>query len=143
MPDHGEHPVHDGLGEAIGIEAYEAGREWARARVSVTDRVRQEHGVVHGGAYSALAESICSRATSATVRPARALGQSNSASFLRPISAGHLNAEARARHRGRTTWLWDVEVTDDEGRLCALVRVTIAVRDAGSVTAGPDRGRDR
>ena len=39
-----------------------------------------------------------------------------------------IHAEARARHRGRTTWVWDVEMRDDEGRLCALTRMTIAVR---------------
>ncbi len=57
-----------------------------------------------------------------------AMGQSNQASFLRPISTGHANIEAVARHRGRTTWVWDCEVSDDEGRLCALVRMTLAVR---------------
>ena len=46
-----------------------------------------------------------------------AMGQSNSATFLRPITEGHVNAVARPRHRGRTTWVWDVEITDDEGRL--------------------------
>jgi uncharacterized protein (TIGR00369 family) len=53
---------------------------------------------------------------------------SNQTSFLRPITAGTIHAEARCRHRGRTTWVWDVDFTDDEGRLCALSRVTIAVR---------------
>ena len=57
-----------------------------------------------------------------------AFGQSNEASFLRPISAGTVHAEARPRHRGRTTWVWDTEITDDDGRLCSLVRMTIAVR---------------
>jgi 1,4-dihydroxy-2-naphthoyl-CoA hydrolase len=52
----------------------------------------------------------------------------NSTTFLRPISKGHVNALARARQRGRTTWVWDVELTDDEDRPCALVRMTIAVR---------------
>jgi acyl-coenzyme A thioesterase PaaI-like protein len=41
-----------------------------------------------------------------------------------------VHAEARRRHRGSTTWVWDVDMTDDEGRLCALARVTIAVRPA-------------
>ena len=59
-----------------------------------------------------------------------AIGQSNQATFLRPIADGHVNADARPRHRGRTTWIWDCEITDDEGRLCALVRMTIAVRPA-------------
>jgi 1,4-dihydroxy-2-naphthoyl-CoA hydrolase len=56
------------------------------------------------------------------------MGQSNDTTFLRPISDGYANATARSRHRGRTTWVWDVDVTDDEGRLCALSRMTIALR---------------
>ena len=57
------------------------------------------------------------------------MGLANATSFLRPILEGTVHAEARARHRGRTTWLWDVEITDDEGRLCAVTRMTIAVRE--------------
>ena len=63
-----------------------------------------------------------------TVTEGRAI--SNQTSFLRPITEGTIHAEARRRHRGRTTWVWEVEITDDHGRLCALVRMTIAVRDA-------------
>jgi uncharacterized protein (TIGR00369 family) len=58
------------------------------------------------------------------------MGQSNDATFLRPVSEGHLNAVARPRHRGRTTWVWDVEISDDDERVCALARITIAVRPA-------------
>ena len=58
------------------------------------------------------------------------MGLSNLTSFLRPITAGRIHAEARAQHRGRTTWVWDVQITDDAGRLCAMTRMTIAVRDA-------------
>jgi uncharacterized protein (TIGR00369 family) len=58
------------------------------------------------------------------------MGLSNDTSFLRPVSEGTIMAEARARHRGRTTWVWEVDFTDSEGRLCALSRVTIAVRPA-------------
>ena len=59
-----------------------------------------------------------------------AVGMSNLTSFLRPLFGGTLHAEARRRHRGATTWIWDVDMTDDEGRLCAVSRVTIAVRPA-------------
>ena len=59
-----------------------------------------------------------------------AQGLANQTSFLRPILAGTVHAVARRRHRGRTTWVWEVEMTDDEDRLCALVRMTIAVRPA-------------
>ena len=55
---------------------------------------------------------------------------SNRATFLRPITAGTIHAQATRRHRGRTTWVWDVEISDDDGRLCAMSRMTIAVRPA-------------
>ena len=57
------------------------------------------------------------------------LGMSNNTSFLRPVSEGSVHGEATAIHRGRTSWVWDVQMRDDEGRLCATSRVTIAVRD--------------
>ena len=122
----------DGFSELIGVEYLELGPERSRGRLAVTDAVRQPVGIVHGGVFAALAESLCSRATYDAVadRGMVALGQANQATFLRPVAAGHLNAEASSRHRGRTTWIWDCELTDDGGRLCALVRMTIAVRPA-------------
>ena len=120
----------DGLGGLIGVEHLEAGPERASARVAVRDDVRQPFGIVHGGVYAVIAESMCSRATAASVwdEGMLAMGQSNHATFLRPINDGHINAEATVRHRGRTTWIWDCELSDDAGRLCALVRMTVAVR---------------
>jgi uncharacterized protein (TIGR00369 family) len=47
---------------------------------------------------------------------------------MRPVSEGTVHAEGRRRHRGRTTWIWDVDFTDAEGRLCASSRVTMAIR---------------
>ena len=128
----GAAPGRDGLGDLIGLEYVEAGPDEVRARLAVTDDVRQPVGLVHGGVFAAMAESMCSAATWLGVKDDRmaAMGQSNSATFLRPITEGHVNAMARPRHRGRTTWVWDVEITDDAGRLCALVRMTVAVRPA-------------
>ena len=90
----------------------------------------QPYGLVHGGAYSALAESLASIATARAVAADEliAVGLSNHTSFLRPVTAGTVHAEARRRHRGRTTWLWEVDFSDDDGRLCAVTRVTMAVR---------------
>ena len=75
-------------------------------------------GIVHGGVYATLAESICSAATydAVTQDGMVAMGQSNDTTFLRPISEGTHHRERRTRHRGRTTWVWDVEMSDDEGR---------------------------
>jgi uncharacterized protein (TIGR00369 family) len=57
-----------------------------------------------------------------------AVGQSISVNFLRPIVEGTVEVQAKVRHRGRTTWVWDADVRDDHERLCALAQMTIAVR---------------
>lgn len=125
----------NGFAEHIGVEWVELGDpDAARARIAVADHHLQPYGIVHGGVLAALAESLCSAATYMAVRDDGrvAMGQGNDTSFLRPISGGTIHALARARHRGRTTWVWDVEISDDSERVCALVRMTIAVREGRS-----------
>jgi uncharacterized protein (TIGR00369 family) len=104
--------------------------EEATGRVPVRDEVKQPMGLVHGGLFAAIAEALASTATALAVAPEgkHAMGLSNATSFLRPITEGTVHATARRLHRGRTTWVWDVEITDDQGRRCALTRMTIAVR---------------
>jgi len=112
-------------------ETHEITEDRVVATMSVDDQpVLQPMGIVHGGVYATMAEGMTSEATFRAVYPDGnvAMGMSNQTSFLRPITHGTIHAEARRRHRGRTTWLWEVDFTDDEGRLCALTRVTIAVR---------------
>lgn len=127
--------IEASLDGVLGFERLEVGEELARGRFAVEDRVKQPLGLVHGGAYAALAESLASEATFRAVYGDGniAVGLSNATSFLRPATHGTVHAEARRRHRGRTTWVWDVDFTDDDGRLCATTRVTIAVRPAPSV----------
>jgi 1,4-dihydroxy-2-naphthoyl-CoA hydrolase len=122
------------LDGTLGIEVVEVTDDVISGRMPVEDRIRQPYGIVHGGAMSAIAESLTSLGTARGVFPDGkiAMGQEINASFMRPISSGHVNAVARVRRRGRTAWNWEVEITDDEGRLCALLRATIAVRDAPS-----------
>lgn len=122
--------LRETMGSTLRIGGFEQlGDDLARASLPVSPRVLQPYGVVHGGAYAMLAESVTSWATWQVVGPELgAFGQSNDTSFLRPVSEGTVHAEARARHSGRTTWVWEVEMRDDAGRLCALSRVTIAVR---------------
>ena len=119
-----------GFAELIGIEGIDLDPDRARARIAIEPRHLQPHGVVHGGVYASLAESLCSASTHAAVanEDKVALGMANNTTFLRPISEGHVNASAVPRQRGATTWVWDVEITDDAGRVCALVRMTVAVR---------------
>ena len=119
-----------GLNEVLGIELLDPGDADGRAVFEVTDAVRQPFGLVHGGVYSAVAETVASAMTYAAVAEdgMLAMGQSNTANFLRPILEGHVHATGRVLHRGRTSWVWDVECADDEGRVAAVVRVVIAVR---------------
>jgi uncharacterized protein (TIGR00369 family) len=114
----------------LGIETLEIADDVTRGRIPVSDRIKQPWGLVHGGALCGIAEAICSQATGAAVWEDgnTAMGLANHTSFMRPIVEGHVNAEGRCRHRGRTTWIWEVDITDDEGRLCAVSRVTVAVR---------------
>lgn len=120
-----------GFDALVGLEILELGEEDVRAQVKVRDELLQPAGLVHGGVFASIAESICSMATWVAVRPEgrSAQGLSNQTSFLRPIMRGTIHAHARRRHRGRTTWVWEVDITDDDGRLCSLVRMTVAVRD--------------
>jgi uncharacterized protein (TIGR00369 family) len=114
----------------IGTEWLELGPDAVRTRLAVEKHHKQPGGSVHGGVFATLAEGMCSAATYAAVVDdgMTSMGQSNDIKLLRPVSEGHLNAVGRPRHRGRTTWVWDVEISDDDERLCALARVTVAVR---------------
>ena len=114
----------------LGFEPLEVGPELARAQARVGDQHKQPLGLVHGGVFAAMAESIASQATFQAVAPDGkiAVGLSNHTSFMRPITDGWVNAEGHPRHRGRSTWIWELDFTDDEGRLCATSRVTMAVR---------------
>jgi 1,4-dihydroxy-2-naphthoyl-CoA hydrolase len=114
----------------IGTDWLDDDPDHVRARIEVRDELRQPVGLLHGGVMSSLVESVCSRATALAVfgDGMAAMGQSISVSFIRPITEGHAEVRAKARHRGRTTWVWDAEVVDAEERLCALAQMTIAVR---------------
>ncbi|HEX3509625.1 MAG TPA: PaaI family thioesterase [Solirubrobacteraceae bacterium] len=103
-----------------------------RAEITVREELKQPAGLVHGGVYASMAESMASLATGVAVMAdgETAMGLSNSTSFLRPITAGVIHAAATRLHRGRTTWVWDVRFSDDAGHTCAVTRMTIAVRPA-------------
>jgi uncharacterized protein (TIGR00369 family) len=123
-------PWDEGFDALYGLEIDEMSPERATARVPVRNAIRQPMGLVHGGVFASIAESLASLATGAGVVPEGLVpqGLSNATSFLRPILEGTIHATAIRRHRGRTTWVWDVEIADDAGRLCAVTRMTIAVR---------------
>lgn len=119
-----------GFDRLYGLELLSYDEQEVRAQVKVRDELKQPAGLVHGGVYASIAESLASLATALAVLPEgnTAMGLSNSTSFLRPVTEGTVHALATRLHKGRTTWVWDVSFSDDQGRKCALTRMTIAVR---------------
>jgi uncharacterized protein (TIGR00369 family) len=123
-----------GFDRLYGLELEELSDTVVRARLPLREEVCQPYGLVHGGVYASLAESMASLATALAVMDDGeiAVGLSNNTSFMRPISEGTVHARATVLHRGRTTWIWDVSFSDDAGRTCAVTRMTIAVRSPAS-----------
>jgi 1,4-dihydroxy-2-naphthoyl-CoA hydrolase len=126
-----------GFDRLYGLELLDCSDTEVRAQVTVRDELKQPAGLVHGGVYASIAETMASLATALAVGRAAAegdgqgemaMGLSNSTSFLRPVTEGTVHAHATRIHRGRTTWVWDVRFSDDADRTCAVTRMTIAVR---------------
>jgi len=123
--------IPQGFDALYGLELSEVTDDRAAGRVVVRDELKQPFGLVHGGVFAAIAESLASIGTGlAVAREGKvAMGLSNQTSFLRPITEGTIDAVATRRHRGRMTWVWEVEMSDQKGRLCVLSRMTVAVRE--------------
>ncbi len=126
-PDESDVSPFSGL---LGVEWISDDPERAEARIEVRDELKQPYGYLHGGVIMAIIDELCSRSTVIQVimDGSVALGQSLDISLLRSVKDGTVTVSARARHRGKTTWVWDAEATDGEGRICALGRATVAVR---------------
>ncbi len=119
-----------GFDRLYGLELLAYSDTEVRAQVQVREELLQPAGLVHGGVYASIAESMTSLATALAVMAEgdMAMGLSNNTSFLRPITEGVVHAVATRVHRGRTTWVWDVRFSDDAEHTCAVTRMTIAVR---------------
>lgn len=124
------HESPEGFARLYGLELLELSDELTRGRVAVRDELKQPSGIVHGGVFVALAETLALLSTQSGVSSEGklAVALSNQTSFLRPIAEGAIHAQAVRKHRGSTTWVWEIEAADDDGALCALTRATIAIR---------------
>ena len=123
-------PAQDGFPALLGLVFETFEDDVVTASFEIRDDLKQPAGLLHGGVLAAVAETLASFATFFAVAgdDQAAMGLSNHTSFLRPLTAGTVHAEARVRHRGRTTWVWDVDFTGEDGRLAATTRMTVAVR---------------
>ena len=113
----------------IGIEFIELGDDFIRARMPVDHRTHQPMGLLHGGASVALAETLGSTGAMLCVDPARynVVGLEINANHIRGVREGWVIATARPLHRGRTTQLWEIRITDAADKLVCISRLTMAV----------------
>ena len=104
--------------------------ESVHVQFRVRENLKQPLGLLHGGVYAGVAETIASIATVANVWRDGFIGSglSNYASFLRPITEGVVDVRAQLRGHDDREWTWGHEFRDERDNLCALVDVTIAVR---------------
>jgi 1,4-dihydroxy-2-naphthoyl-CoA hydrolase len=118
----------------LGLEWVELTPESAHVRFEVRENLKQPLGLLHGGIYAAVAETVASVATVNRVWEDGYVGSglSNYTSFLRPVTDGTVDVIAKLRGHDDREWTWGHEFLDEAGKLCALVEVTIAVRPAPS-----------
>ncbi len=112
----------------LGIEFLEVGDDFIRARVPGDARTRQPYGLLHGGVSVVLAETLgsCGAAFSCP-EGYRAVGLDINANHLRGATSGWVTGVARPVHVGRTTQVWQIDLTNDAGELTCVSRITMAV----------------
>lgn len=116
------------LVEHIGIEFVELGDDYLVARMPVDSRTKQPAGILHGGASVVLAETLGSVAATLCLDDARyAVGLDINANHVRAMREGWVAGRCRAAHIGRTTHVWQIEITDDAQRLVCTSRITMAI----------------
>lgn len=114
--------------ERLGIEFLEVGDDFIRARVPVDARTKQPYGLLHGGVSVVLAETLGScGAAYACPWGQRAVGLDINANHLRGATQGWVTGIARPVHVGRSTQVWQVDLTNDAGQLTCVSRITMAV----------------
>jgi 1,4-dihydroxy-2-naphthoyl-CoA hydrolase len=113
----------------IGIEVIEVGEDYLKAKMPVDHRTVQPLRVVNGGAYCVLAETLGSVAANLCIDREKyvAMGLDINANHIRSASKGFVYGVARPFHLGRTTQVWEIKITDDDGKLCCISRLTVAV----------------
>lgn len=114
------------LMETLEIEYIDVGENYLVAKMPVTPKVYQPDGVLHGGATAALAESVGSAASYVFLDGQKFFvrGIEISANHVRSVKEGEVFAKATIVHKGRTTQLWDIRITDAEDNLVSLCKLT-------------------
>ncbi len=116
----------DTLMQTLEIEYIDVGEDFLLAKMPVTPKVHQPDGVLHGGATAALAESVGSAASYVFLDGNKFFvrGLEISANHVKSVKEGFVYARATILHKGRTTQLWEIRVTNEDDQLVSLCKLT-------------------
>ena len=114
------------LMETLDIEYIDVGEDFLLAKMPVTSKVHQPDGVLHGGASVALAESVGSAASYIFLDGKKYFvrGLEIAANHVKSIKDGFVYAKATILHKGRTTQLWEIKITNEADQLISLCKLT-------------------
>ncbi len=128
----------DGWNRAMDLRFVRATADEVVAELTVGPQHRQPHGIVHGGVFTGVVETVASIGASldAMARGQTVVGLENHTSFLRAVRQGTLRATARPLTRGRRSQVWEATIVTDEGKTAAKGTVRLLCLDEGSVLAG-------
>lgn len=117
--------------DILDIKLVSATKDKVVATMPIGPNHRQQVGYLHGGISVVLAESIASLGTVLNIDANRqmAFGLEINANHLRPKREGQLTGTATPIHRGRTTHVWEIKITDEYDKLICISRCTVAVVD--------------
>lgn len=123
--------THNTLMETLEIEYTDVGEDFVKATMPVSPKVHQPAGLLHGGATVALAESLGSAASHLFIdsKTQEVRGIEITANHLRSVRNGLVTATAKAIHKGRSTQLWEIRVTDEKDKLISICKLTTIVLD--------------
>jgi len=127
-----------GYNKAMGLRFVQATPEEFVAELDIGDQHRQPYGLVHGGVYAGMVETVCSTGAALSVyaEGRSCVGLDNATSFLRAARSGTLRCRATPLVRGRRSHVWDARIHDDQDRLVATGRVRLLVLEPGAEAAG-------
>jgi 1,4-dihydroxy-2-naphthoyl-CoA hydrolase len=117
------------MAEHIGIEWVELGVDFIIAKMPVDHRTNQPYGLLHGGASCVLAETLGSVASAMAIDTSKykCVGIEINANHVRSVRQGNVTGTVRPIHTGKSTHVWDIRITDDQGKLVCISRLTVAI----------------
>lgn len=134
--------IMGGFNRSLGLRFIKAVQNEYVAELDIEDKHRQPYGIVHGGVYCGMIETLCSTGAALSVysEGKSAVGLDHSTCFLRAVRSGMLRCTATPVFTGRRSHVWEAKITDDQGRVVATGRVRLMILEQGAEAGGETVG---